>query len=135
MLANSPIPDDHVARLIAGKDVENIAVFDVSDHALYGRKYCRRLSGSLADQAKLAGCKPVVYQAILWWCLVYLPVLPRGTFFVLPCIKCDDPDGDALQYRAIPARWDWSQVGLHYLLTYVPLLILIGGLVARWRWR
>lgn len=106
MLANCPITDDHVARLIAGKDVENIAVYDVSDHAFYGRKYRRRLSGALADQAKLAGCKPVVYQATLWWCLVYLPVLPRGTFSVLPCIKCDAPDGDALQYRAIPARWD-----------------------------
>ena len=68
-------------------------------------------------------------------CLVYLPVVPRGTFFVMPCMKCDDADGDALQYRAIPVRWDWSQVRLHHLLTYFPVLLLACGLGVWWRLR
>ncbi len=60
------------------------------------------LTASLADDAKSAGCEPVVYQSVLWWCFVYMPVVPRSVYFVLPCIECDDPDGDAIQYRAIP---------------------------------
>ena len=132
MTANSPITDNHVSRLIVGKDIKSIAVYDVSDQQLYGRKHFRRLSGSLADQAKSAGCEPLVYQSVLWWCLVYMPVLPRGVFFVLPCKECDDPDGDALQYRAIPVRWDWPQVRLHYLVAYLPLLLLACGLGAWW---
>jgi hypothetical protein len=36
----------------------------------------------LADDAKTAGCRPVVYQSVLWCCLAYLPVVPRGVCFL-----------------------------------------------------
>jgi hypothetical protein len=35
-------------------------------------------------------------------------------FAVIPKLECDDPDGDADQYRGIRMAWDWTQIGLQY---------------------
>ena len=42
------------------------------------------------------------------------PVWPLGTYFIIPCAECDDPDGDADQYRGIRAKWDTTQIIVHY---------------------
>ena len=129
---HSPITDDDVSRLIVGTDVETLTFCDLSDNLLYGRKHRRSLTGSLADSAKSAGCEPVVYQSVLWWCFAFIPVVARGVYFVLPCVECDDLDGDSEQYRAIPAPWDSSQVTRHYLVTYGPILTLICAFGLWW---
>jgi hypothetical protein len=107
--------------------VVTLAFYDASDEQLYGRKHRRRLSGSVAAEAEAAGCVPVVFQSVLWWCLVYLPIVPRGVFYVMPCVECDDPDGDADQYRAVPGQWDWQQVLVHYLVGFTVLLPIACG--------
>ena len=111
------ITDAVVKRLIDGADTETLAFYDVSDCQLYGRKHRRRLTGSLAEAASKAGCKPLVYQSVLWWCFVFIPVFPQAVFVVIPCLECDDPDGDADQYRGIRVSWDSRQVCTHYLVT------------------
>ncbi len=126
-----PISDDVVARLIDGNDTETLVFYDVSDRQIYGRKHRRNLTGALADSAHAAGCCPTVYQTVLWRCLVYLPVLPLGVYFVIPCIECDDPNGDAEQYRGIRARWDSRQIAFHYGVLF-SLLGAVG--IAVWRW-
>ena len=128
--ARSPIGDDVVARLIDGRDTETLAFYDVSDCQIYGRKHRQKLSGVLADAAKSAGCEPIVYQTVLWWCLVYMPVVPLGTYFVIPCVECDDPDGDAEQYRGVRAELDSSQIAVQY--SVVVALLTVVGLV--WSW-
>ena len=60
----SPISDADVTRLIAGKEIETLAFYDVSDQQIYGRKHLRRLTGDFAERATLAGCEPVVIASI-----------------------------------------------------------------------
>jgi hypothetical protein len=109
-------PDAFIRRLIAGSDVADIAVYDVSDRRLYGRKHYRRLTGELAQLAQTAGCLPQIYQSVFWFTLVYLPLIPLGVYLVLPRVTCDDPDGDALQYRALKVPTDRWQIALHYVI-------------------
>lgn len=127
-LPTPPISDDIVARLIDGADAETLAIYDVSDCQIYGRKHRRKLTGALADAAASAGCRPTVYQSVLWWCLVYMPVCPLGTYFLIPCVGCDDPDGDAQQYRGVRAQRDVSQIAFHYLVLFF-LLTAVGFVV------
>jgi len=126
--------DADIRRLIAGQDVEDvedIVVYDVSDCQLYGRRYRQRLSGELAQAAEAAKCRPFVYQSVYWFTLAYFPVRPLGTFLVLPRLSCDDPDGDADQYRAVRLPTDWRQVATHYGVA----LTLLGATFALIAWR
>jgi len=108
--ASGPDADSLVRQLIAGVDTEDIVVYDASDCQLYGKKHYRRLTGELEHAAEAAGCRPEVYQSIYWWTLVYFPVKPLGTYLVLFRRECDDPDGDADQYRAVKLPMDRGQV-------------------------
>lgn len=129
----SQISDADVTRLISGKEIETLAFYDVSDQQIYGRKHLRRLTGDFAERATLAGCEPVVYQTVLWWCLVYIPVRPLAVYLVMPCLECDDPDGDADQYRALRVEWDSRQIAVHYLITFGLLATCVLG-VWCWLW-
>ncbi len=131
---STPITDAIVRRLIDGTDTETLTFYDVSDCQIYGRKHLRQLSGTLAADAASVGCVPTVYQSVLWFCLVFVPVWPIGTYYIMPCVKCDDPDGDADQYRAVRANWDTAQVLVHYLPFAVHFIVVAAGLVA-WCWR
>jgi len=126
----SPITDEIVCQLIAGSGIEILEFYDVSDTQIYGRKHPRRLTGSLADAARDAGCEPIVYQAVLWWCFVYIPFIPQKVYFVIPCLECDDPDGDAEQFRGIATPWDSAQVASHYCIT--ALHLTVSAFVLRW---
>ena len=130
-LADPPITDAIVQRLIDGTDTETLVFYDVSDCQIYGSKHRRNLSGALAEDAANAGCEPTAYQTILWFCLVYMPVWPLGTYFVMPCLDCDDPDGDAEQYRGVRAASDTGQIMFHY--SVMAALIVAAG-VAVWYW-
>lgn len=120
--------DEIVDRLLEGDDVTRLAFYDVSDCQLYGRKYKRLLKGAMADKAQEAGCYPKVYQAIHWFCLAYMPVWPLGTYVVMQEKICDDPDGDADQYRCVRVATDVKQIAWHYcavalVLAAISLLI------------
>jgi len=124
----SPITEKIVRQLIAGCDIEILEFYDVSDTQIYGRKHLRRLTGSLADAAQDAGCEPIVYQAVLWWCLVFIPFIPLKVYFVIPCLECDDHDGDAEQYRGLRTQWDAMQVAAHYCISALLFAVSAAGL-------
>ena len=128
LLVDEPITDAVVRRLIDGTNTETLVFYDVSDCQIYGRKHRRKLSGALAAEAESVGCVPTVYQSVLWFCLVFVPVWPLGTYFIMPCSVCDDPDGDADQYRGVRAKWDTSQVTLHYWALAAQVLVVAFGL-------
>jgi hypothetical protein len=120
-----------IRRLIDDRDVEKIVVYDVSDCQLYGRKHQQTLAGELAEAAEEARCWPVVYQSVYWLTLAYIPVMPLGTYLVLPRRTCDDPDGDAEQYRGVLLPMDWGQVTFHYAVALSPLVCALA--VVAWR--
>lgn len=126
-----PITDAVVKRLIDGAETQMLAFYDVSDCQIYGRKFCRRLTGSLADAANRAGCEPLVYQTVVWRCFVFIPVFPQAIYFVISCVECDDPYRDAEQYRGIRATWDTRQVCTHYFVT-LALFATMGFAVSWW---
>lgn len=126
---SGPNADNLVRQLIAGVDTEDIVVYDVSDCQLYGKKHYRRLTGELEHAAEAAGCRPEVYQSVYWWTLVYFPVKPLGTYLVLPRRECDDPDGDADQYRAVKLPMDGRQVSREYAVAFSVALCLICVLI------
>jgi hypothetical protein len=124
-----PEVDSLIRQLISSVDTEDIVVYDVSDCQLFGRKHYRRLTGELAQAAEVAGCRPEVYQSVYWWTLVYFPVKPVGTYLVMPRQECDDPDGDADQYRAVKLPMDWDQVRREYLIAFSVAFALIFGVI------
>ena len=121
--------DANIGRLIAGRDVEDIVVYDVSDCQLYGRRHRQRLVGELAGAAKAAGCQAEVYQSVYWFCLAYFPVKPLGTYLVMERQTCDDPDGDAEQYRAVRVPMDRRQIAVHYAVATILVLGAVGVVV------
>jgi hypothetical protein len=125
----SPISDEVIGRLISGEDVDDLAFYDVSDCQLYGRKHARRLRGKDAERAVAAGCEPIAYQSVLWWCLVFIPVRPIGVYVIMPRTECDDPDGDAEQYRGIRIPRDTAQITVHYFVT---LCLVVIAILAIW---
>ena len=128
------ITDDHVLRLIRGTDVEEIAISDVSDFQLYGHKHFRELSDPIAREAASAGLDLEVYQSVLWWCLVFMPVSPRGVFFVMHYAFDENSDGDDERYCVLQRqRIGTLTVGCHYLIAYIPLFAAIAAL-ALWLW-
>ncbi|MBX3449944.1 MAG: hypothetical protein KF777_10315 [Planctomycetaceae bacterium] len=124
-----------IRQLIAGSDVEEIVVYDVSDCQLYGRRYRQKLRGDLARAAEDAECEPVVYQSVYWFTLAYFPFKPLGTYLVLPRKACDDPGGDADQYRAVRLATDWCQVAVHYLIAVLLLVTAVLSVLAWQRFR
>lgn len=124
------ISDADVRRLIAGTGEEDIVEYDVSDARLYGRKYYRRLTGELAAAAEAAGCAPEVYQSVYWWTFIGVPVWSRGVYLVLPRQDCDDPDGDADQYRCLRVPTDRQQVNRHFTIGCATSLAVVCVIVA-----
>ena len=129
--ADPPITDAVVRRLIDGTDTETLAFYDVSDCQIYGRKHRRPLSGQLANDAKSVGCAPTVYQTILWFCIVYIPVWPLGTYIVMPFAEYDESHDDAVRYRGVRASLDTGQIASHYL---VLASLVAVAMVAVWCW-
>jgi hypothetical protein len=122
-----------IERLVTGSGTEDLVVYDVSDHQLYGQKHRQLLSGDAARRAAEAGFDGKVYQSVLWWCLVVIPVFPLGVYAVIPKTICDDPDGDADQYRVVRLQWDYRQVVFQYCLVFGVLLPIVF-IACRWSW-
>lgn len=121
-----------VERLITADGTEDLVFYDVSDHQLYGRKHRQKLTGDIARRASDAGCDAIVYQTVLWWCFVFIPIIPLGVYAVIPRLDCDDPDSDADQYRGIRVEWDWVQIAGQYAIVLIAITSI--GLLAYWWW-
>ena len=121
------LSDPVVSRLIAGEDTESLVFYDVSDTQIYGAKFRTKLSGELAILAQSSGLLPEAYQSIHWLCFVHMPVWPLATYVVMPFEECDDPDGDADQYRALRVDTDYEQIVWHYSIFFGILMIVTVG--------
>ena len=124
MSSNAHITDAHIERLVEGIGTETLEFSEVSDLQIYGKKHTRRLTGDLAEAALNVGYEPIVYQSVLWWCFIYIPIAPRGCYFVLPSIACEDDDAE--QYRAIRADWDSAQIRRHRLVVLLLLTLCVA---------
>lgn len=101
-----------LSQLIAGDSTEEFVVYDVSDRQVYGCKHKSKLKFSLAKLAVASGYIPVAYQAIHWWCFVYIPVVPLGTYVVLDRIGNEESDAEIC--RGIRIQMDWNQALHHW---------------------
>lgn len=122
--------ESKVRRLINNDDVQDIVEYDVSDAKLYGRRNRRKLSGEVAEIADAAGYVAEVYESVYWITLVGIPVWPRGVYLLLPRRECDDPDGDADQYRALRLGDDWRWYARHYVIGLIVLSAFIAIVAA-----
>ena len=125
-----PELETKVRRLIANDSVEDIVEYDVSDAKLYGRRNRRVLSGELAKSAEAAGCVAEVYESVYWWTFGGVPVKPYGVYLLMPRQVCDDPDGDADQYRAIRLSDDWGWYARHFVIGMIMFGLFISVCVA-----
>lgn len=107
---------DSIDRLVAGRDVVDIVVCDVSDRQLYGCRNRQRLSGELAQAAEAADCEADVYQSVYWFTVAYMPVVPLGTYLVMPRHMRDDHTDDACRFRAVRVPSDRGQIAMHYII-------------------
>lgn len=114
-----------VERLITGDGTEVLVFYDLSDHQLFGRKHRTRLTEQQEKLAVSSGCHPIAYQAVLWWCLVFIPIVPLGVFAVIQQRKCDDPNSDTDQYRGIRLKWDWNQIAVQYGIIVSTALFIV----------
>ena len=95
---------------------------------IHGRSKKEDLVGDERLAAEQAGYIPCSYQAIQWFTILFMPVIPLGTYRVMK-IRQGFFTLDAAQYRMVRIEWDWRQVLLHYLVAYswvVAILIILG---------
>ncbi len=129
-MADSPITEEIIKRLVAGVNTRDVHIGDFSDVQLYGRKFRRRLDGIWKESASEVGCEPVVYQSILWWTLVWIPIVSQISYFVMPYRECIPEELETDRYRCLPAPTLGSQVALHY----VTGLFVVGAIVLLFWW-
>src|SRR5512139_1119967 len=90
-------------------------VFDIHGFGtrLYGSRNPESLPAYEAMEAESQGWCPYTYQAVRWFTLLYVPVVPLGTYRVM---RCKQPFWTLRQarYRGRRMPSDWSQVIQHY---------------------
>lgn len=119
--------DDAVVDLLLDDTFSrHVISSDVDDVNLYGSKYRRRIAGAAGERLMQNGLEPVVYQAINWWCLVFVPLVPLGTYAVADYkeLLADGTD----QSRTFRVQMDWSQAIIHATIGSIAVLI-IGFLI------
>jgi hypothetical protein len=95
--------------------------------AMYGHAKKQELSGNERIEAEAGGYLPCSYQVIKWFVILWLPVIPLGTYRVMR-----EKQGfwtlEFSHYKIWPVNWDWAQVLRHYLIAYgwAILLFLVG---------
>ena len=105
---------DLVDRLLDDAVSHHVISSDVDDVNLYGSKHKRRIAGAAAERLMQSGLEPEVYQAVSWWCLVFVPLVPLGTYAVADFTELL-PDGDD-HSRCVRVQMDWSQAILHAMM-------------------
>lgn len=94
---------------------------------IYGRAKRAELSGLDRAAAEREGFVPVSYQVIKWFVVLFVPVVPLGTYRVM---KIQNSERFSMQ----PVEWDWGQVLRHFGIAYGLLIagvlfLLYGDLV------
>jgi hypothetical protein len=82
---------------------------------LYGRSQKRMLPPKMRLEIEAKGYAPYSYQAIKWFALFFVPLIPLGTYKVIP----SDQGVFSTQqssYLLEPKPWDWLQVLRHYVI-------------------
>lgn len=129
IVRRSKIANENIEKLIAGGDLEIVERVDLTGAHLIGGKFRQRLN---AEQAKLASefeGEPVVFQSVLWWCvLIVIPVLPLGVYVVLPYKESEDAEY-AKRYRAVLVEWDVGQIGMQYCFFSLFLMVIAVGIL------
>ncbi len=90
---------------------------------LYGSEHREELPTYPAAQAEQDGYDPSSYQAIKWFTLFYLPIVPLGTYRARR-LKQSFWTTRYPRYQLERIAWDWAQVASHYAIAAcVPLTI------------
>lgn len=92
---------------------------------IYGRAKKQELLGTERTEAEQAGFYPHSYQVIKWVIMLFLPVVPLGTYRVLK-VKQDFWTTESPQYNMVKVDWDWAQIVRHYLIAYSWILVPFG---------
>jgi hypothetical protein len=88
---------------------------------LIGRAKRVDLVGDEAKTAEYEGYYPRSYQAVKWFVLLHIPVIPLGTYRVMKARKSHII---TYYYRMQRISWDLRQVFTHYAITGACLLSL-----------
>src|SRR5258708_6588696 len=95
---------------------------------MYGRAKKQELFGNDRIEAEAGGDLPRTYQVIKWVVILWLPVIPLGTYRLMR-----EKQGfwtlKFSHYKVWPVDWDWTQVLRHYLIAYggaILFLFLLG---------
>lgn len=120
-----------VERLIAGDATEEWHLYDTSDLQFMGHRKRQALRNEMEKRAIESGCEPIVFQTTLWRCFLFIPILPKGAYAVIPKIVFDGTE-DGTRYRAVRVRLDWFLVTRYYALCVFLFLVLL--LVTAWYW-
>jgi hypothetical protein len=95
---------------------------------IYGRAKRHELTGADRLAAEQAGYRPTSYQVVKWFVLLFLPIVPLGTYRVLKVRQKYWTDPARYPFRQYSMRrvdWDWRQVGIHYAVAYGAILVLL----------
>ncbi|MGO9269369.1 MAG: hypothetical protein ACLQOO_03770 [Terriglobia bacterium] len=90
---------------------------------LYGYAKRQPLSGREAREAEEHGYFPYTYQAQKWLVILWLPILPLGTYRVL---RMKGGGGVHTIYRMTQIKTDVKQILFHYLVVYGTIALLVA---------
>ena len=95
---------------------------------LYGSAKRKALPPDKATELQNKGYVPYSYQAVKWVTVLWLPVVPLGTYEVVDSANLSIWDQIPLwSYRTMlmwRVPWDWNQVARHYLIAYGIIFLL-----------
>ncbi len=123
------IANEVIASLIAGGEIEIVECLDLAGPHLVGGKFRQRLNAEQAKRASEFGGDSLVFQSVLWWCLLFIPIRPLGVYVVLPYLDFDEKDFPK-RYRAVRVDWDMWQIAVHYSFFIVFLAVILLGVLS-----
>lgn len=89
---------------------------------LYGKTKCVEFVGAERVAAEQHGFDPKSYQAIKWFVILFMPVVPLGTYRIIKL-------RDSQRFNMQPVPWDWAQVLRHAGIAYGGLAAVMAALM------
>lgn len=92
----------------------------------YGHKNKQQLSASERIDLEQAGYRPEAYQAVKWFTILWLPIIPLGTYRVMEVAGSRQSKlggGSRSRLGLVRVPWDWTQVVSHYALGWGIVLL------------
>ncbi|CAK0742638.1 hypothetical protein CCP4SC76_1220009 [Gammaproteobacteria bacterium] len=83
---------------------------------IYGQSKKEMLLPSMVQQGQL----PYTYQATKWFVIVFIPIIPLGTYRIRE-VKVKEFIGTKTLYEMKRTDFDWKQALLHF--SVVPILV------------